>query len=128
MITIKLKNMEEKKRKFISFDISKNSYKVYAINKKKLIHIAYLKEEDEALLLAGLINSILSFHNLENVICLKTYILTKFNNVKRIQEEDEIEQSKVKYKATRKYYSNLDIYGKSNNGSEFNFCDKFKNS
>ena len=126
--TIKL-NMNESNTKFVSFDVSKNKYKVYGVVERRVIHIAYLDTFKEARMLAGLVSMAVQYHDLTNVTCLKTYILRKYNNILSIQEEAMEEQDKKRYKKTRKFYSVSDIYGSNLDPSsreDFGYSEKFK--
>ncbi len=130
MKIIKLKDMSYK---WVSFDTEKNKFKVYAIYKKKLVHIAYLETEKEAKMLSGLISMVVEFHDLTNVECLKTYCLTRYNNILAIQEENELEEEnkQKRYKKRRKYISTRDIYGFNENtyeqgDDEFDYSERFK--
>ena len=123
---IKIGNMSDNKN--ISWDSSKSLYKVYTTRGCKLIHIAYFKSIEESKMLAGLITNVMRFHDLSNVTCIRTYILQRFENIKRIMEEDKVEQEKKKYKKKRKYLNLRDIYGSDGvgEGSEYDYSDSFK--
>ena len=121
---IKIGNMSDSKN--ISWDSSKSLYKVYTTRGRKLIHIAYLKDIKESQMLAGLITNVMRFHDLSNVTCIRTYILQRFENIKRIMEEDKIEQQKKKYKKKRKYLNPKDIWGDDNGVIGEEYSENFK--
>ncbi len=121
--------------KWVSFDVEKNKFKVYAIYQKRLVHIAYLETESEARMLAGLISMVVEFHDLSNVACLKTYCLTKYNNILAVKEQDEEERNnrQKRYKKRRKFISTRDIYGFGEHeyqqgDDEFGYSDRFNES
>lgn len=123
---IKVGNMAEKR--YITWDSNNSLFKVGLERGRRFIHVAYFKDIKEAELLSGLISNVMMFHDLSNVECIRTYVLTRFENIKRLIDEDAIEQEKTKYKKKRKYLSMKDIYGSDGGGerSEFDYSKTFQ--